>query len=74
VWDAEHDRHVAAGLLDAVRQEFGGTVWAAFFRVVMGGEKPADVAADLGTSVDAVYQARSRVLARLRREAAGLLD
>lgn len=74
VWDEEHDRHVAAGLLDAVRQEFGSTVWAAFIRVVMGGEKPADVAADLGTSVDAVYQARSRVLARLRREAAGLLD
>lgn len=74
VWDEEHDRHVAAGLLDAVRHEFGGTVWSAFIRVVTGGEKPAEVAADLGLSVDSVYQARSRVLARLRREAAGLLD
>lgn len=73
-WDAEHDRHVAAGLLGAVRHEFGVKVWASFLGVVVDGKRPADVAADLGTSVDAVYQARSRVLARLRREAAGLLD
>jgi RNA polymerase sigma-70 factor (ECF subfamily) len=74
VWDADHDRHVAAGLLEAVRHEFGGKVWRAFMRVVMDGERPAEVAADLGMSVESAYQARSRVLARLRREAAGLLD
>lgn len=74
IWDEEHDRHVVSGLLDAVRHEFGEKVWAAFTRVVMDGESPAEVAAALNTSVDAVYQSRSRVLARLRREAEGLLD
>jgi RNA polymerase sigma-70 factor (ECF subfamily) len=73
-WDAEHDQHVAARLLEGVRHEFGDRIWQSFTRCVMDSERPADVAADLGTSVDAVYQARSRVLARLRREADGLLD
>lgn len=72
-WDAQHDRHVAAGLLESVRHEFGDGVWAAFARVVLDGDRPQEVAADLGMSVDSVYQSRCRVLARLRQEAAGLL-
>jgi RNA polymerase sigma factor (sigma-70 family) len=73
-WDAEHDGHVAAGLLETARPDFAEQTWVAFTRIVMDGEKPAAVAADLGMSLDAVYQARSRVLARLRQEADGLLD
>lgn len=72
-WDREHDRHVAAGLLEAVRPEFGDRVWASFTRVVLDGERASEVAAALGTSIDSVYQARSRVLTRLREEAGGLL-
>ena len=34
----------------------------------------ADVAAELGISVNSVYLAKSRVLRRLREELAGLLD
>lgn len=67
-WDREHDRHVAAGLLEAVRPEFGDRVWASFTRVVMDGERPADVAAALGTSIDSVYQARSRSGHRVHRD------
>jgi RNA polymerase sigma factor (sigma-70 family) len=74
VWDEEHDRYVLARLLEAVRPEFGDGVWQAFARVVLDGERPAAVAADLGLSVDSVYQAKSRVLARLRQQADGLLD
>lgn len=73
-WDREHDRHVAAGLLEAVRPDFAERTWEAFTRVVMDGEKPAEVALNLCMSIDNVYQARCRVLARLRVEAAGLLD
>lgn len=73
-WDREHDRHVAAGLLEAVRPGFAERTWEAFTRVVMDGEKPAEAASTLGMSIDGVYQARCRVLARLREEAAGLLD
>ena len=73
-WDEEHDRHVLARLLQAIQTEFESRTWTAFRRIVIGGEMPAAVAADLGMSVDSVYQARSRVLSRLRREAAAFLD
>jgi RNA polymerase sigma-70 factor, ECF subfamily len=41
---------------------------------VLDGAAADAVAAELGMSVGAAYVAKSRVLARLRQEAAGLLD
>jgi RNA polymerase sigma-70 factor (ECF subfamily) len=46
----------------------------AFLRVVVAGENPADVAADLGISVNAVYLAKSHILRRIREEFAQLVD
>ncbi len=43
-------------------------------RVVVEGQRPADVAADLDMSRSAIYMAKSRVLGRLREELQGLLD
>lgn len=45
----------------------------AFLRVVVQGQKPADVAEDLGISVNAVYMAKSRILRRIREEFAELV-
>lgn len=73
-WDREHDQHVAARLLTTIQADFEPHTWTAFRRVVLDGASPREVSAELGVSVDSVYQARSRVLSRLRREAAGLLD
>jgi RNA polymerase sigma-70 factor (ECF subfamily) len=73
-WDAEHDRHVAQKLLDLIEPEFSPQMWAAFRRQVVDGEKAAAVAAALGTTVNAVLLAKSRVLRRLRDESAELLD
>ena len=47
---------------------------AVFRRVVFDEEEPAQVAAELGISVAAVWKAKSRVLGRLRQEAEGLID
>jgi RNA polymerase sigma-70 factor, ECF subfamily len=47
--------------------------WQAFWRVVVDGHAPADVAADLGISVNTVYLAKGRLLRRLREEFGGLL-
>jgi RNA polymerase sigma-70 factor (ECF subfamily) len=73
-WEAEHDRHVLRGLLDVVRDEFRGSTWRAFCRTALDGVRAPEVAAELGLSVNAVHVARSRVLARLRREARNFVD
>ena len=74
LWDREHDRHVLGHLLRLVEPEFSPPTWRAFRRLVLEGARPADVAAEQGTSVNAVFIAKSRVLQRLRQEARGLLD
>lgn len=73
-WDREHDRHVTQELLKLVEPSFSQTVWQAFRRQMLEGTRAADVAAELGISVNAVLLAKSRVLQRLRAEAAGLID
>jgi RNA polymerase sigma-70 factor (ECF subfamily) len=73
-WDAEHDRHVVGRLLEMIRPDFSASTWQAFRRYALDGDTPAQVAAELRLSVNAVCVARSRVLRRLRQEARGLLD
>ena len=51
-----------------LRSEFEERSWRAFWCVVVEGQRPAEVAAELGMSVNAVYVAKSRILHRLRRE------
>lgn len=60
----------ALGLL---RAEVADQTWQAFWRVVIEGHAPADIAADLGMSVNAVYLAKARLLRRLREEFGDLL-
>ena len=73
-WDEEHDRHVARRLLELIEPEFEAATWRAFRLLVLEGLPTRDVAESLGLSANAVRIAKSRVLARLRREAEGLLD
>lgn len=73
-WDEEHDRHVTRALLASIRLEFESASWRAFERQVQDGAPAAEVAAELGLSVNAVLIAKSRVLKRLREMAAGLVD
>jgi RNA polymerase sigma-70 factor (ECF subfamily) len=54
--------------LDRVRARAADVSWQAFWQVTVEGRKPADVAADLGTTANAVYIANSRILSRLRQE------
>jgi RNA polymerase sigma-70 factor (ECF subfamily) len=73
-WDEEHDRYVLQCLLDLAEEEFEPTTLQAFRRLALDGASGAEAARELGMSVAAVYVAKSRVLARLRREAEGLID
>jgi RNA polymerase sigma-70 factor, ECF subfamily len=73
-WDEEHDRYVTKTMLAAIRLEFQPATWHAFERQVQDGQPASEVARELGTSVNAVLIAKSRVLKRLREKAAGLVD
>ncbi len=73
-FDDEHNKHVCEALQSAVRSDFNQATWDAFQQFAVEGRPAAEVARELGLSVNAVVKAKSRVLNRLRQEAAGLLD
>lgn len=58
--------------IELMRQDFEEPTWRAFWGTAVDGQSPDDVARELGLTVAAVYQAKSRVLRRLRAELAGL--
>jgi RNA polymerase sigma-70 factor (ECF subfamily) len=66
--EPQNNSYLYRRALDMIRSEFEPSSWDAFWRVVVGGQRPADVAEALGLSLNAVYLAKSRVLRRLREE------
>jgi RNA polymerase sigma-70 factor (ECF subfamily) len=73
-WNTEHDAHVVRRILTMVETDFEPTTVRIFHRLVLDEARPADVAAELGMPIAAIYGAKSRVLQRIRQEAEGLLD
>jgi RNA polymerase sigma-70 factor (ECF subfamily) len=71
---AEERRELVRRALALIEGEFAPATWQAFRQVAVLGRRPAEVAAELGVSVNAVYLARSRVLRRLREQLTGLID
>ena len=71
--DKEADRIIYRRAIELIYAEFAPLTWRAFWLVVVEGEHPRDVAADLGMSVNAVYLAKSRISRRLKQEFAGLI-
>jgi RNA polymerase sigma-70 factor (ECF subfamily) len=72
-WDRDHDRHVFEKLLTIVQPDFSPTTWESFRRFAVDGLPATTVAQELGLSENAVLQAKSRILKRLRTEAGELL-
>jgi RNA polymerase sigma-70 factor (ECF subfamily) len=73
-WEREHDRFILQRLMELIEPEFSPSTWNSFRRLVLDGQKPAQVANDLGLSVNAVLIAKSRVLRRLREESNDLIE
>ena len=63
-------RHV----LTAVQGEFEPKTWQAFWRSTVDNRQASGVAQELGLSVASVYQAKSRVLRRIRQRLAEMPD
>jgi RNA polymerase sigma-70 factor (ECF subfamily) len=60
--------------LQVMRTDFQPSTWQACWEHVAQERPVADVAAELGMTVKAVYLAKARVLRRLRQELTGLCD
>jgi RNA polymerase sigma-70 factor, ECF subfamily len=73
-WEIEYREQLVGRALELMQSEFQPTTWRACWEVVVSGRPVAEVARELGITVDSVYAAKSRVLRRLRKELEGLLD
>lgn len=74
LWEAEYQQHLVNQALRLVRADFEESTWKACWETVVAERPAAEVAAELGMGVGAVYAAKFRVLNRLRRDLRGLLD
>jgi RNA polymerase sigma-70 factor (ECF subfamily) len=74
VAEAEYRNYLVRRALALIQNDFDPTTWQAFWACTTTEQSAAEVAAELGMSVAAVYQAKSRVLRRLRSDLEGLLD
>ena len=70
----EYRRSVFRWAADRVRPTVKPLTWQVFWRTNVASESIEDVAKDLGLTTGAIYVARSRVMARLQREAAKFED
>jgi RNA polymerase sigma-70 factor (ECF subfamily) len=67
VWNDVWDQELLAYALEALRREIGGTIAFQAFEKYVLLDRPADVVAtELGTSVNNVHQAKTRITRQLR--------
>jgi RNA polymerase sigma-70 factor (ECF subfamily) len=72
--ETEYRHYLTQRALRLMQAEFTPSTWQAFWECAVAGKSAAATARQLGITENAVYLAKSRVLRRLRRELAGLLD
>jgi RNA polymerase sigma factor (sigma-70 family) len=73
LWDEEYQQQLFTWAAQRVRQRFEEATWRAFWQVAVEGRSPKETAAALGLTLAAVYMAKSRVLAALKKEIQQLL-
>jgi RNA polymerase sigma-70 factor (ECF subfamily) len=72
--EQEYRSYLTGRALRLIQADFPEPTWRAFWEFVVAERPAADVAREMGTTVNAVYLAKGRVLRRLREELDGLLD
>ena len=70
--EAEYRRYLLSRIVQIVQTDFPARTWQMFQQVAIEGRPGMEVAREFGVTVNTVYLARSRVLACLREELAGL--
>jgi RNA polymerase sigma-70 factor (ECF subfamily) len=66
--ETEYRRRLLAWAAERVRDSFSDVMWQAFWQTGVEGRPAQEVADALGMSIGTVYQYKSRVVARIRRE------
>lgn len=74
LFEGEYQHYLLGRAVEIMQADFQPATWKACWALVVEGKPAAQVAAELGLSLQAVYSARARVLRRLREELAGLLE
>jgi RNA polymerase sigma-70 factor (ECF subfamily) len=74
IWDREHNLHLVRQLFELIEPKFSDTTRTAFRRLTLDGATGDEVAQELGITLSAVFNAKSRVLRELRRLGKGLID
>ena len=70
--DVEYKNHLVERALQLMQNDFQPATWKACWETVVRDRSPAEVAEELGTTINAVYLAKSRVLRHLREELRGM--
>lgn len=73
-WEKECRQCLVGRALQIMQSEFEQSTWKACWECVVQSRPPAEVAVELGITINAVYLAKSRVLRRLHQELAGLWE
>jgi RNA polymerase sigma-70 factor (ECF subfamily) len=72
--EEEYRQYITQRALEVMQQEFEPTTWKACWEFLVQGRPASEVAALLGITENVVYIAKCRVIRRLRKELAGLMD
>src|SRR5262245_49801316 len=68
LWEQEYKRQRFVVAAQRVRPHVQDAAWQAFWQTAVDGRGPAEVAAELGLTLGALYTAKSRVLALIKKE------
>ncbi len=73
-WNREYDQQVLATLLNQIQNEFKPSTWNAFQLVAIEGISAKAAAEQLSVTVNSIFIAKSRVMARLRAIGKHMID
>ncbi len=70
--EREYRDHLAIRAMHIIKSDFKPQTWQTVWDLVVEGKSASEVAASAGMTIEAVYAAKCRVLARLRQELQGM--
>src|SRR5262249_16165157 len=73
-WEFEYQRRCFLVAAERVRPQVQESSWRAFWQTAVDGRPPSDVATELRLSLGALYTAKSRVLALIKKEIQNLVE